>query len=99
PRNIDGELTTLQFIPANCGKNFLKFGAKTGSFFAIGTPNNTLQIGEGLATCATLHAATGIATICAFDAGNLEPVARVHKAKYPNEDFVIGADDDWKGDG
>jgi len=49
---------------------------------------------EGYATGATIHEATGLAVIVAFDAGNLLPVARFFREKKPDWLIVIAADND-----
>jgi phage/plasmid primase-like uncharacterized protein len=98
-RNIDGELTSLQFISESGEKRFLRGGAVKGSFYTIGSPNDTIQISEGFATSATIYDANGIATVAAFNAGNLDAVAKALKAKYPHEKLIVCADDDWQTDG
>src|SRR5262249_45633045 len=61
-----------------------------------GKPNGLLCIAEGYATAASIHEATGHAVAVAFDAGNLEQVARALQAKYPDLRIVICADDDYR---
>ncbi|MEJ8813380.1 toprim domain-containing protein [Variovorax ureilyticus] len=41
-----------------------------------------------------MHEATNDAVAVAFNSGNLEPVARALRAKYPSLPIVIAADDD-----
>ena len=41
------------------------------------------MLAEGLATGSTLHAATGEAVAICFNCGNLEPVARALRDKFP----------------
>ena len=65
----------------------------------IGKPNGKILIAEGYATGATLHESTGHAVACAFNAGNLKPVAETLRAKYPNTELVLCADDDYLTDG
>jgi len=80
-------------------KWYLQDGAKEGHFWTIGRPlkhdgKQVLIIGEGFATCASIHEATGHAVIVAFDAPNLLPVAKVWRARFPDATIVIAADND-----
>lgn len=93
-RDVAGELHGLQFIGADGEKTFTKGTAKHGHYHAIGKPQGVIVIVEGYATGATIHAATGHAVAVAFDAGNLKPVAEALRAKYPDAELVIGADND-----
>ena len=68
---------------------------KTGHFFLIGQPADHLLICEGYATAASLHEATGLAVAVAFDAGNLGPVTKVLRKRYPHAALVLCADDDF----
>lgn len=69
---------------------------KKGHFHLIGgAPNGVLLIGEGYATCATLHQATGYPVAVAFDAYNLQPVALALHKKYPRAKILVCADDDY----
>ena len=93
-RDADGALHSLQFIGADGSKRFLTGGRISGCYFAIGKPQRELLLGEGLATCSTLHQATGSAVAVCFNCGNLEPVARALRAKFPRLRLVICADND-----
>ncbi|MBP8277422.1 MAG: toprim domain-containing protein [Propionivibrio sp.] len=93
-RDVAGELHSLQFIGADGRKTFLTGGRKRGCYYAIGRPVDALCIAEGYATAATIHEATGQATACAFDAGNLEPVARALRGKFPRSRITVCADND-----
>lgn len=100
-RAMDGRLATVQAIfpdrPADGrDKDFLKGGAKTGAFFAIGDLASaaTILIAEGYATAATLHEATGYPAVVAFDAGNLAPVTTAIRSTYLKTPLVICADND-----
>ena len=53
-------------------------------------------LAEGYATGATLHMATEKPVAVAFDAGNLEPVAKKLREKFPNAAITICADNDHK---
>ncbi|HJA78199.1 MAG TPA: DUF927 domain-containing protein [Candidatus Desulfovibrio intestinavium] len=110
-RDADGAIVSLQFIlpekPVNGpDKLFLKGGKTAGGFYAIpakdGGHDGTLLICEGYATAASLHLATDYAALVAFNAGNLEAVARMARERYPNRELVICGDNDcetFKPDG
>lgn len=93
-RDVDGKLHSLQFIGPDGRKTFLSGGRKRGCYYAIGRPVDALCIAEGYATCASIYEATGHATACAFDAGNLEPVARALRSKFPRLRLILCADND-----
>src|SRR4029077_3652045 len=57
-----------------------------------GTP--TMAIAEGFATGASIHEATGLGVIVAFDAGNLLAVARGLRTRMTKTMFVFCADND-----
>lgn len=93
-RDVGGALWTLQFIGANGDKKFLTGGRKRGCYFSVGVPRDALCICEGYATAASVFEATGHATAVAFDAGNLEPVARALRGKFPDMTIILCADND-----
>lgn len=95
-RDTTGKMWSLQGINAQGEKLFLSGGRVKACYHSIGRPSGRLILGEGYATCATVHEATGDALAVAFNSGNLEPVARALRAKYPCLSIVIAADDDWK---
>ena len=89
-----GALHSLQLIDAEGEKRFLPGGRVAGCYFAIGRPSGSLCIAEGFATAASIHEATGHAVAVAFNAGNLLPVAKALRAKYPELALIVCADDD-----
>ncbi|MBI4995576.1 MAG: toprim domain-containing protein [Rhodocyclales bacterium] len=93
-RDVAGALSTLQFISPAGDKRFLTGGRQRGCYFAIGRPREALCLAEGYATAASIFEATGHATAVAFHAGNLEPVARALRAKFPGLPIIICADND-----
>lgn len=93
-RDIHGELHTLQFIMPDGGKRFLTGGRISGCYFSVGRPLDSLLLCEGLATGLTLYAATGRAVAVCFTCGNLLPVARALRSKFPKLKFIICADND-----
>jgi putative DNA primase/helicase len=98
-RDAAGQLHTLQFIGADGGKRFLTGGRIQGCYCAIGRPSDTVLLAEGYATAATLYESTGHATACAFNAGNLLPVARALRAKFPRLRIIVCADNDTQTPG
>lgn len=98
-RDATGQLHSLQTITADGTKRFLPGGRVKACYHSIGRPTGSLIIAEGYSTAATIHEATQGAVAVAFNAGNLEPVARALRAKYPCLGIVIAADDDWKTEG
>lgn len=89
-----GKLSTLQFITSSGDKRFLSGGDISGAYGSMGKETDTIYISEGYATAASVHMATGKASVWAFNAGNLEAVARAMRGKYPKAQIVIAADDD-----
>ncbi len=98
-RDAAGELHSLQTIDGAGDKLYLAGGRKRGCYFSIGKPDGVLCIAEGYATGASVHEATGYAVAVAFDAGNLEPVARALRAKFPELRLILCADDDAVAEG
>jgi len=95
-RDIEGKVWNLQVIYHDGKKRFQKGGRKKGCFHVIGELkiNQTINVCEGYATGASIYEATGVTTVIAFDAGNLEPVISAIKSKHPNISITIAADDD-----
>jgi putative DNA primase/helicase len=89
-----GAIWSLQTIDADGDKRFLPGGKVQGTMFAIGEPGPAVVIAEGYATAATIHQATGAQVIVAFNAGNLEPVARAVREARPDVRMLIAADND-----
>jgi phage/plasmid primase-like uncharacterized protein/uncharacterized protein (DUF927 family) len=103
-RDIAGQLWSWQTIDAEGRKRFYKGGRAKGLFFTFAQPGqleaaNTILIGEGWATGATLHETLGLPVVAAMNASNLLPVVQALHEKYPHHRLVICADDDWHGKG
>ena len=98
-RNVAGDLQSLQFIALDGGKRFLSGGAIAGGFHLLGTVADTLVVAEGYATAATVHEVTNLPVAVAFDAGNLEAVAKAWREAKPGVRIVIAADDDHRTEG
>jgi len=89
------ELQTLQFIPPDGkAKRFLRGGRAGGGYFLVGEPRDILCVAEGFATAASIHEATSLPAVVAFNAGNLLPVARAMKERFPDCRLLVCADDD-----
>lgn len=102
-QNVGGELRGLQYISPEGQKRFLPGMEKNGNFHLItgdhSSPaqdlsQNEIILAEGYATGVSLHLATEKPVLVAFDAGNLEPVARKLRERYPNAAITICADND-----
>ena len=90
-----GSLCSLQLISPDGSKRFLPGGKTRGCYFPIGNmPGAVFLLVEGYATAASVYEATGFPTAAALTAGNLRPVAKLLKSKYPAAQIVICADDD-----
>jgi putative DNA primase/helicase len=98
-RDIEGRLHSLQAISPDGAKRFMPGGRVKGCYHAIGKPSGRLVICEGYATGATIHEDTGQAVAVAFNSGNLLPVAKALRSKFPCITLVLAADDDWKTEG
>jgi putative DNA primase/helicase len=83
----EGKRPSKEFWPVGLGKK--------GHFHLLGhQPHWIVLVAEGYATAASLHAATGYPVACAFDAGNLKPVAEALRKRYKRAKILICADDD-----
>lgn len=94
-------LWNLQRIAPDGRKRFLPGGRTSGLFWCHamhltdGRPSPCpLVIGEGFATVAAIHEATGYAVAAAMSARNLEPVARSLRGLFPERQIIIAADND-----
>jgi putative DNA primase/helicase len=97
PLTTDGEtIVSLQAIDGDGNKRFSQGGRAKGCYFPIGETGDTIVVGEGYATCATIYEATGLFVIVAFNAGNLKAVARTIQERFPSAHIIIAADDDYK---
>lgn len=104
-KNESRELVSLQAIfdkehpKLGRDKDFITGGQKSGCFFGFGSlpkdgSRTRIVIGEGYATMATIHDATGYICIVAFDAGNLTPVSNIIRKQNPDAEILIAADND-----
>lgn len=94
-RDGSGALWAVQSITGEGEKRFMRGARKRGLYHAIGQQvAGVLCIAEGYATAASIHEATGYPVAVAFDCGNLLPVARTLRGKYPQTRILICADND-----
>lgn len=95
--DVDGQLRGLQYIGPGGDKRLLRGTNKRAGFIVVAgaLPAASVLIAEGYATAAS---ASGIcpadAALAAIDCGNLEPVARALRERWPDTAIVIAADDD-----
>jgi hypothetical protein len=92
--NQSGEILSYQTIDAEGNKKFLKGGKIEGGFYELRGNRKIVFVGEGFATCASIHEATGYTVMVAFDCGNLAKVAKSAKEMFPGSKIIIGADND-----
>ena len=106
-RDSAGKLWNIERIAAekpadgSADKKGLYLGRRTACYFSIGSSKGAavLCVAEGFATGASIHEATGLPVAVAFNAGNLEPVAKALRQKFPDLPMVICADDDYRTEG
>ena len=98
-RDSDGTVHTLQFITGGGEKRFLPDGAVESHYHSIGRLGEVVYIAEGYGTAATIHEVMGEAVAVGFNSGNLLPVAKALRAKYPGVAIVVAADNDQWRDG
>lgn len=97
PLYVGGKITSIQTIEPDGDKLFLAGGKKKGAYYPLAKKEeiiDRLVIAEGFATAASVKEVSGLPVICAFDAGNLEPVAKAFRLKYPTIKLIIAADND-----
>src|ERR1039458_5296511 len=98
PVEVGARLSTLELIDEAGRKSAIAGGQKAGGYWAAQKlPDGDgkglrLLIAEGIATALSAGAATGHAVIAALSCGNLEPVARSIRGRYPTATLVVLAD-------
>ena len=94
-----GTVSAAQTITQQGEKRLLAGSAKRGAYHAVNAADapQSVLIAEGLATALSVHLIRPEAlTVCAIDAGNLQPVAQAMHQRYPNAQIIIAADNDIK---
>jgi putative DNA primase/helicase len=103
--NAKGQLVSLQFIEADGSKRFLPGGEIKGCFVGISTrtigqaETGRILLCEGFATGASLYEWFQQPVIIAFNAGNLEPVAKQIRQFCPFAEIIVCGDNDESGVG
>jgi putative DNA primase/helicase len=95
--DAQGQLWNIQRIAGDGTKRFLRGGRTDGLFHLVGyavTDPSAWCIGEGYATMAAVHRASGYPCIVCFSAKNMAAVGRLWNAARPDLDFIICADND-----
>ena len=98
-QDFDGEIRSLQTIAPNGRKKLMTGGAKKGFHIPVSDQGHgRLLICEGFATGASLaEMFPDDGVIASVDAGNLPPVAQAARAKFPDREIIIAADNDATG--
>lgn len=91
-----GEIVSYQRIRPDGRKKFPFGGKKKGCCHVIGQidPTKPFVMCEGYATGCTLHEATKMPVVVAFDAGNMLPVAQALRGIYRTTPIIVAADND-----
>ncbi|MBF0427211.1 MAG: DUF927 domain-containing protein [Magnetococcales bacterium] len=89
-----GNVQTLQTIAPDGSKRLAAGCPKKGACFTLGGETEIVCVCEGFATAASVHEATGHQTVVAIDAGNMMPVTRIIRERYPDRTIILCADDD-----
>ncbi len=104
--DAEGKIWTAQYIQEDGTKRFAKGTRKEGCFHVVGglgevSKAPAIVIAEGYATASVIAEAAGkkAAVVSAFDAGNLEPVARALREKFPDKVLLVAGDDDRREPG
>jgi len=104
--DVDENFRTYQTIAPDGEKLFYPGAPTKGAFFSVATlgPANAkidgpILICEGYATGATMYEVTGYPVVCAMNAGNLLPVAKALRERFPDRKILVAADNDTKTKG
>jgi phage/plasmid primase-like uncharacterized protein len=94
-----GDLVNVQTIHPNGDKRPITGGQYKEIYSVFGDPAEApaIYIGEGFATCATIHEATGAPVYMSVQCHNLPWMASHVKAKHPGARIVICGDIDEEG--
>lgn len=95
--DVNGAFRTLQYIPPDGEKFLFKDAPKAGHFRVEGGElhnGEPVLYAEGYATARSLYMVTGRPVVMTIDAGNMEAVAGILKARYPDSPHLFMADVD-----
>lgn len=94
PMAIDGVVVGSQRILPDGTKYFEKGQKTSGAYHVIGAIQEQVFICEGFATGCSIHMATKKPVVVAFNANNLDIVAKEIRRTYPDIRITICGDDD-----
>lgn len=98
--NIDGELSSIQYIGTEGEKKYHPGGQTSSCFWYLGQNSETIYVAEGFATAATIYEETSKLTYIAYSASNIPNVVKILHEKYgPLQDICVIADNDESGIG
>lgn len=89
-----GAIWNTQRVFGDGFKSFAKGARVDGLYWSAGKVTDKLAIGEGFASVAAVRRATGLPVAAAFTSGNLVAVAKLMRAKFPQAQIILAADDD-----
>lgn len=95
--DVNNVFQTLQYIPPDGEKYLFKDAPKAGHFRVEGGElinGQPILYAEGYATARSLYMVTGRPVVMTIDAGNMETVASLLKARYPDSPHLFMADVD-----
>ena len=95
-RDGAGVVRNVQSIARDGRKRFVAGAQVEGLFSLIGEihPDRPIMIAEGVATARTMHEATGLPVVVAYNAGNLAAVSKAIAALAPDSRQIFAADND-----
>ncbi|KGD79698.1 DNA primase [Tatumella morbirosei] len=99
--DAEGNITAAQTISKIGSKKLVAGSAKKGAYHAVNAPQKpqAVILAEGYATALSVSLMRPEAlAVAAIDAGNLLPVAKVMRGKYPQAKIIIAADNDYHDD-
>jgi len=100
--DASGNVTAAQTISQIGSKKLVAGSAKKGAYHTVNAPEQpqAIILAEGYATALSVSLMRPEAlAAAAIDAGNLLPVAKVMRGKYPQAQIIIAADNDHQQDG
>lgn len=97
----NGNVANIQRISPDGTKRFLSGGKVKGCYSIIGdySTTETLLIGEGWATMASLYQHTRFCCVAALSASNLRAVAEYWHSRCPDKQIIVAGDNDFSGVG
>jgi len=92
--DVDGGISSLQYIDGDGGKRYHPGGEVKGKFWRIGDlSDGVIYLAEGFATAATIHEVTGRPCVIAYSASNLVDVAGTLVGLYGNRVTIVADND------